>query len=551
MARYALYVVLAGFMAIGLPGLAAQGRQEGAPPPSATEACRALLEMPTLTITAASMKPAVAETPEHCQAYGIIGGRIRFVMQLPLPGEWNGRLLNMGDGGKDGALNLSNNRVAQGYAVANSNMGHDGGAEPFASFGTNLESVIDFGYRAVHLTANASKTLVRAYYGRPPAFSYFEGCSTGGREGLMEAQRFPEDFDGIVAGAPVYDYAAVNVTHVWLARRIMQDKFAGNLAFDKDGDGVPESLTKWQMLRDAVVAKCDLRDGIKDGLIEDPLACDFKPETDLVPHLCRGDVNGDTCYTKRQIQMIGDFYRGPSDSKGKPIRKGFALGSEFEWDEGRIPHKGNNMMPRDLGYAVDHMNFLFYRESPGVPPPVVNDINYVTDKKANPPEFGWWEFNVDDMTSGKGAFMSAILEATDTDLSRFLKRSSGKLLLYHGWGDSVVGAEQTIDYYKQVVAATFGGNLAAARDAARLFMVPGMSHCFGGPGCDDWDRLAPLVNWVEKGVAPDHLVARHLTQGKIDNERRVCAYPQKAVYVGPAGGENDRSNWVEKNFACR
>jgi feruloyl esterase len=472
-------------------------------------------------------------------------------MQLPLAGAWNGRLLNVGDGGKDGALNLSNNRVAQGYAVANSNMGHDIGAEPAASFGTNLDSLIDFGYRAVHLTANASKTLVRAYYGKPAAYAYFEGCSTGGREGLMEAQRFPEDFDGIVAGAPVFDYAAVNITHVWLAQRMFKDGYAGNLAFDRDGDKVPESLTKWELLRDAVLAKCDTRDGIRDGLLEDPLACDFKPEVDLARHACPGDVNGDNCFTKRQIQIIGDFYRGPYDSRGRSIRKGFAPGSEFEWNDGRIAHKENNMLPRDLGYGIDHFNYLFYEKSPGVPPPVVNDVTFPLDKKANPPEYAWWEFNADDMTAGRGAFMAAILEATDTDLSRFLVRRKGKLLLYHGWGDSVVSPEPTLDYYKQVVDRTFGGSLTAARDATRLFMVPGMSHCFGGPGCDQWDRLEPVVNWVEKGQAPDHLVAQHLTSGKVDNERRVCAYPQRAAYVGPAGGENDRANWVEKNFVCR
>jgi feruloyl esterase len=548
---HGLFLLLLGSATFG-PALVAQdsSRAASASEPTDEESCRALLEMPTLTITTASLKPAVRETPAHCQAYGLIAGRIRFVAQLPLRSAWNGRLLNVGDGGKDGAVNLSNSRVAQGYAVANSNMGHDAGAQPNATFGTNLEALTDFGHRAVHLTANASKALVRAYYGRAAAYTYFEGCSTGGREGLMEAQRYPEDFDGIVAGAPVYDYAAVNITHVWLAQRMFRDRFAGNLAFDRDNDGVPESLTKFHLLRDAVLAKCDAADGIRDGLIDDPLACDFRPEVDLAAHACRGDVNGDACFTTRQMQTINDLYRGPHDSRGRQIRKGFARGSEFEWDEGRIPHKGNNLLPRDLGYGIDHFNFLFYKESPGVPPPIVNDPTYPLDKKATPPEYGWWEFNVDDMTSGQGAFMAGILEATQTDLTRFLIRGKGKLLLYHGWGDSVVGAEQTLDYYKQVVDATFKGNLQAARESARLFMVPGMSHCFGGPGCDDWDRLAPMVDWVEKGIAPDALIARHLTKGVVDNERRICPYPERATYVGPPGGQDDRANWKAVNFRC-
>ncbi len=472
-------------------------------------------------------------------------------MQLPTRGAWNGRLLNIGDGGKDGALNVADQELAQGYAVANSNGGHDSGSEPGASFGTDLESIIDFGYRAVHLTAVASKTVVRKYYGRPADRAYFAGCSTGGRQGLMEAQRFPDDFDGIVAGAPVFDYEAVNVTHVWLAQRLFADHFAGNLAFDKDGDGVPESLTKSRMLKDAVIAACDEKDGIKDGLIDDPLVCTFKPETNLAGMMCPGDVNADTCFTKAQVRMIADTYRGPYDSKGKSIRKGLALGSEFGWDVSRLAHKGNNMLPGDLSYGTDHFNYLFYQQSPGLPPPVANNTAIALDKRGVLPEFAWWEFNVDDVAAGKGAFMAKILEATDPDLTRFLKRRNAKLLLYHGWGDVTVAAEPTLDYYKQVVQTTFGGDMSAAREKTRLFMVPGMAHCEGGPGCDRFERLGALVSWVEKGQAPDYVVAEHLTNGIVDNQRRICAYPQKAVYVGPAGGQNTPANWVEKNFACR
>ena len=162
-------------------------------------------------------------------------------MQLPLPGDWNGRLVNIGDGGKDGDLDYGNRRVAQGYAVANSNTGHDVGAQPGSTFADDRQAQIDFGYRAVHLTANASKAVVRAYYNQPQSFAYFEGCSTGGRQGLMKAQRFPADFDGIVSGAPVYDYQAVAVVNLFKAKLVFEDNFAGNLAFDTNGDGIPES----------------------------------------------------------------------------------------------------------------------------------------------------------------------------------------------------------------------------------------------------------------------------------------------------------------------
>ncbi len=541
-----LFVAVAAVAQVSVPAIP---RTPGATDDSA---CQALLLSPFLTITSAAMRLAAGNTPEHCYVRGTIAGTIRFHVLLPPRAAWNGRLLNIGDGGKDGVLNGDPRRLAQGYVVANSNSGHDMGVEPNSSFGAdNLQAVIDFGYRAVHLTANASRSVVRLFYGEDPKYVYFEGCSTGGRQGLMEAQRFPNDFDGIVAGAPVFDYQALNMSHVWMLQRLFKDHFAGNLAFDKDGDGVPESLTKWQILRDAVLAKCDEKDGIKDNVIANPLACDFKPEVDLAAKMCTADKDADDCFTRRQLQTIKDIYRGPYDSKGRQVLKGLSLGSEFAWSRALIPYKGNNLFPAQLGYEVDHVNFLFYEHSPGVPLPVANDLQQVPDKKATPPEFAWWEFNIDDVTAGKGKFMSAITDATDPDLTRFLTRRKGKLIIYHGWGDSDAHPEPTYDYYRNVVKATFAGDVQAARASVRLFMVPGMGHCGGGPGCDTWDKLAPLVEWVEQGKAPDHLVAEHRTAGKTDDQRRICAYPQQAVYVGPAGGQNDRANWTEQNFACR
>jgi len=221
-------------------------------------ACRALTNIRNLTILSAELRPATGSTPPYCYVRGLISPAIHYHVQLPLPANWNGRFLKWGDGGKDGNLDFANPRVAQGYAVANSNTGHDSGAEPRASFGfNNRQAEIDFGYRAVHLTAHAAKTVIRAYYARDPQYSYFEGCSTGGRQGLMEAQRFPYDFDGIVAGAPVNFYAAMHTAVVWMFQKVYANNFGGNLAFDADGDGVPESLTKLNMLREAVLAKCD------------------------------------------------------------------------------------------------------------------------------------------------------------------------------------------------------------------------------------------------------------------------------------------------------
>ncbi len=513
-------------------------------------ACEALLELPDLSITLARLVEARGDTPRYCYVRGTIPPGIVYHVQLPLPASWNGRFLKYGDGTKDGDLDFADHRLAQGYAVANSNMGHDSGSEPGAWFAfDNRQAEIDFAYRAVHLTANAGKSVVAAYYERPAARSYFEGCSTGGREALIEAQRFPNDFDGIVGGAPVFMYQELNAGHTWLLQRVFRNNYAGNLAFDADGDGKPESLRKLDLLADAVLARCDSNDGVKDGVVDEPLMCDFEPKRDLAALMCQNDVNADACFTSAQLKTIEDFYRGPYDSRGLVVIKGRAFGAERAWTED-IPHAGNQMFPTHLFNARDHAAFLFYENDPGVPVPRANDLTYVPDKNATPPEWAWWEFDIDDLTAGKADLMRDLMNATEPNLGRFLKRRDGKLILWHGWSDAGAPPEPTKDYYDAVVAQTFGGDLAAARERARLFMFPGMGHCGGGPGPNDWDPLGPLVQWVETGTAPDAVVATHSTDGRVDNERRVCAYPRVAHYTG-AGDANDPANWTAGNFTCR
>lgn len=515
-------------------------------------ACEALMWIPDLTITLARIMESTDSTPRYCYVKGIISPAISYHVQLPLPKDWNGRFLNWGDGGKDGDLDFADHRVSQGYAVANSNTGHDNGSEPGASFGfNNRQAEIDFGYRAVHLTVNAAKTLIEAYYDRPPRYSYHEGCSTGGRQGLMEAQRYPYDFDGIIAGAPVHYYQELNTTHVFNLQRVFQNNLAGNLAYDVNGDGTPESLTKVKLLHNKVLGKCDANDGIVDGVIDDPLNCDFDPDVDLATAMCTGDINNDECLTKAQVQTIKDFYRGSYTSTGESVFKGKPLGSEFSWSTSVVPHKGNSMTPARMNTSGDHVNYLFYENDPGIAPPDLSDPTHSPDKDQVIPEWAWWEFNIDEIAAGTGDFMKNITNATETDMSRFLLENDGKLLLYHGWGDADSHPEPTLDYYNEVVQDTFEGDLNRAKSYTRLFMVPGMAHCGGGPGPNDWDKLAPLIDWVENGKPPSHIVVTHKTGGVVDNERRVCAYPQQATYVGPSEGKNNRANWVEKNFACR
>ena len=515
-------------------------------------ACEALVGTLNLTLASAQLVEATDSTPQYCYVKGIISPGIVYHVQLPLPENWNGRFLQWGDGGKDGDLDFADHRLAEGYAVANSNTGHDNGSEPGSSFGLdNRQAEIDFGYRAVHLTVNAAQTVLKEYYGKGPEYSYFEGCSTGGNQGLTEAQRYPYDFDGIVAGAPVFHYQATNVSHNFMLQKVFRNDFEGNLAFDSDGNGLPDSLTKIRMLEEAVLSQCDAQDGITDGVIDDPLSCDFDAGRDLAAMMCTGDVDADDCFTTTQLQTIQDIYAGPYDSKGVSILKGKAFGSEWAWANSNIPHEGNSLFPMSLSYIQNHFNYIFYEKDPGVPPPDVTDLSYVPDKTRTPSEYAWWEFDMDDVTAGRGDLMMSIFDAIDPDLTRFLVQNHGKLILYHGWSDFSPAPEPTLDYYQDVVSTTFGGDLEAARDRTRLFMVPGMGHCRGGPGPNAWDKLPPLVEWVEKGKAPDSIVATHRTDGVVDNERPICPYPEQAVYTGPAGGENDRANWVATNFTCR
>lgn len=521
------------------------------PTPEDRSACAALADVRSLTVIAAGIREGEGGLT-YCYARGIIAPAIGFHVQIPLREHWNGRFLMWGDGGKDGDLDFADHRVAEGYAVANTNMGHDSGAEPGSSFGyDNRQAEIDFGYRAVHLTVVAAKELVDAYYGRAPEYSYFEGCSTGGREGLMEAQRYPYDFDGIVAGAPAHLYQELNASRTWLLQRMYLNDFAGSLSFDTDGDGLPDSARKLELLAEAVLEKCDAVDGITDGVLDDPRDCDFDPERDLRHLMCRSDVNGEACFTRLQLQHVKAFYAGAHDSAGNRIYPGHALGSEEQWLGLYVPHAGNRYSAGALGVTGDHMNYLFYEDDPGVPLPSLADLSLKPDPTRSPPEWAWWQFDIDDVTRGRGDLMKSITDASDPDLSRFLESNGGKLILYHGWSDALIVPGGTLEYYEAMVGETFDGDLNAAREHARLFMIPGMGHCAGGPGPNTWDKLAPLVAWVERGEAPDAVVAQHRTGGVVDNERPIFAYPDRAAYSGPAGGQNDPSNWIPANFTRR
>lgn len=516
-------------------------------------ACEGLKDLRNLTLTRAEIKKNPIDDSAYCYVRGIISPAIHFHAQLPLPKNWNGRFLQWGDGGKDGDLDYADHRVAQGYAVTNSNLGHDSAVEPGASFGfNNRQAEIDFGYRAVHLTVQAGKHLIQKYYEKEHDYSYFEGCSQGGRQGFMSAQRYPKDFDGISAGAPAFNYQGLNAAGTWNLQRVFRNNLVGNLAVDSNDDGSLDSLALVQVLHESVLQRCDANDGVLDRLVSDPLSCNFDPKNDLIEAMCPATPSGEPCFTQAQIETIADLYDGPKDSDGREVYPGKMLGSELSWPGYYLPWEGNKMGPSKLmGVAGDHMNYLFYEKDPGVAVPDVRDINYKTKTTGANPEFHWIDWKIDDFFSGKGDLMKSITDANDPDLNPFLLDEDGKMIIYHGLTDTLIVASDTIDYYNDLIDVTFNGDSEAAKKSARLFLAPGMNHCGGGAGPNAWDKLSPLVNWVENGVAPESIVATHITNGEIDNERPLCAYPKQAKYIGSAGDAANPQNWRAENFQCQ
>jgi hypothetical protein len=518
------------------------------------------------TITAATLKSAAGTVPEYCRVEGFLitgdekegFGRVRFGVNLPT--TWNGRFVMIGNGGFAGAVSTSTARLDTGYATANTDMGHSSTEFPGATFGfNNRPREIDYGWRATHVTAVIAKGIMQAYYGAWPKYSYWDGCSTGGRQAAVEAQRFPGDFHGIVAGDLFMNAIEIAMEQIWSSVVFFKD-------VDGDGVGFDNNITQADInaLRDAVLAKCDVlgNDVIKDNVVGDALAC-AKVFTDAdidALGASRGLRPG-------QVQAIKDVYRGPHSSHGTRWYKGKPLGSEFSWGSLVVPIPPTNF-PAQGGFSMELVNYLWFEHDPGVPTARRNDPSLLP----GPGEYRWLDFNFDTNTptgrtvNGKkgpwtphdgGGFMREILNGSETDLRPFLVKRKAKYILYHGWADGLIGPEPTVDYFKGIVRDTFKGNYSGAQENVRLFMVPGMGHCSGGirGAAVGWDKLPPLVQWVERGIAPDSIVVRqdggtHTPEG---NERILCPWPLQPTYVGPrgSGAENTPSNWVASNFTCQ
>jgi len=494
--------------------------------PPATCARLADQKLPVTTITAAqavtggSFTPpgssnAIANLPPFCRVTGVIAptseSQILFEVWLPLQ-KWNGKFAGVGNGGWAGfiAFGALADQIRRGYASASTNTGHE------AAPGSNMarfafehpEQLIDFAYRAHHETALKAKALVQAFYGKMPERSYWIGCSSGGYEGLMEAQRFPTDYDGIVAGAPANNWT-----------RLMAGDLDAMLAVLKDPASLLDASALGVLYR-AALAACDRHDGVTDGVLEDPRRCKFDPSTVQ----CRANQSPGTCLTPAQVEAARRVYRGVKDpTTGAQLYPGLAIGSEPFWPN------------RDAGspfpIPIAHYKWLVFAD----------------------PNWDWRTFELSDSASHE-AFRKAeskfapILNATNPDLRAFRQRG-GKLLQYHGWSDQLIAAQNSIDYYESVLSFFGGGakdRSAVVQDAQsfyRLFMAPGMAHCGGGPGPNSFDMQAALEQWVERGVAPQEIVATHSTNGVVDRLRPLCAYPHIAAYKG-SGDTNDAANFV-------
>jgi feruloyl esterase len=464
-----------------------------------------------MSITSARVVAGSADVPEHCRVHILIQPKLN--IEVNLPAAWNGRFYMFGNGGFAGESFDSAGRVGDlsrglkaGFAVASTDTGHSAAEEPGGTFARNRQELIDFGFRAVHLTAETAKTLIKAYYGEAPSKSYFDGCSQGGREGLILAERFPTDFDGILAGSPTIDFTGGNYARVYWMQGLA---------------AAPVAAAKMQLVADTVYAKCDEKDGLKDGVIDDPRRCDFHPATDL-PRCVEG-ADGASCFTGAEIGSLERVY-GDVMSQGKRNFPGWPVGSEIAPDGGRSGWIGEELNYADgrpgawTYYAADVLRYMAFPETDPASTIAGFDVN------RDPQRAGW---------------LSDILDATDPDLSAFRKHD-GKLIMYFGWADPQLNPLAGVEYYEKM-SAQMG---ASTTDFARLFMVPGMFHCGGGVGTSVFDVGTPLIQWVESNKAPDGITASRVVSGKVVRTRPLCAYPEVARYKG--SGSTDEAG----NFAC-
>ena len=454
--------------------------------------CADMLRLPGVT--------AAEQTATHCRVSITLrptaDSEIKSEVWLPPAAGWNGKFLMAGGGGFVGSVNTGGmtKSIREGYAGASTDTGHTGGSGSFA-FG-HPEKIVDFAFRAVHETAVKAKELIAAHYGRGPRLSYWEGCSTGGRQGLMSAQRYPDDFDGIIAGAPANNQIYLCA---WRMRLLMTALKSPEHALP------PEKL---KLLNEAVLDKCDANDGVKDRLIEDPRDCKF----DASALKCSGPVTS-SCLTAQQLETVNAAYTDIRKSSGELLYPRLPVGGELGW-----------LLPAGKtepgGMDIDMFRYIANQD----------------------PAWDWRNFDLEKDIE-RALLHGKEIHAVSADLAKF-KARGGKLLLYHGWSDGgsggAISAFNTISYYESVLKQ-MGPN---QNNWLRLFMVPGMAHCGGGTGPNQFNALAALERWREQNEPPKSITATRVNEhGGIDMTRPLCPYPQRAVYKG-TGSTNDAANYT-------
>ncbi len=484
-------------------------------PVAAAGSCETLasLQLPGATITLAQQvaaggfvqtgaggaQRAAAQLQSFCRVAATLkpSSDSEIKMELWMPAaNWNGKFQAVGNGAFNGTINYGAmmTALARGYATSSTDTGHEGGG---ASFGLgHPEKVVDFGWRAVHEMTVASKKIIASYYDGGPKFSYWNGCSAGGRQAMKAAQRFPADFDGIIAGAPGLD---------WTGRAAGALRVAKTLEMN---EAARLTQTHRELLHRSVVGACDLIDGVKDGVIENPKRCTFDPGV----LECKG-ADSTSCLTNAQVETARLMYSAAINPQTKREITGLERGSELGWTD-----LGWTGSARATG--LDQFRFL-----------VFGDPSWVVQK---------FSFNSDIVRAEE--IDNDTLNALDPNLKPFIDRG-GKLIQYHGWSDPQISPAGSTQYYSNVLKTV--GGAGKVHDSYRLFMAPGMGHCGGGEGPNTFDMVTALEEWVERRKAPDQVVASRSEGGAVTRTRPLCPYPQMAVYKG-TGSTDDAAN-----FACR
>ncbi len=446
--------------------------------------------------TAAASSETLTGLPAFCRVAATLkptsDSDIRTEVWLPLA-HWNGKLIAVGSGGWGGSISYDAMAVAlrRGYVTTGTDDGHSDRGASFIM--GHPEKFIDYGYRAEHEMTVEAKTLIKAFYGSQPRHSYWDGCSGGGREGLLQAARYPDEFDGVIAGDPAN--VRRNAWALWLAVQTFKDP----------ASYIPPD--KYPMIHRAALDACDANDGLKDGLIENPASC----HVDFKALQCTA-ADGPDCLNARQVQTAQTLISPATTSSGQILFPGLEPGTELRW-----ARLAGGPEPVDL--FLDQFRYVVYQD----------------------PHWDWRTFDLERDWAKANAVNQGVVEL-DPHLAAFAKRG-GKLLIYHGWADQQVAPGSSVEFYQSVVQLS--PDPARATDWIRLFMVPGMGHCVGGEGPDTFDTISALEQWVEHGNTPTKIIAAHQTAGKVDRTRPLCPYPQTARYNG--SGSIDEA----ANFTCR